>query len=175
MSTLWCELDNGHWHPVTIGKALDGTALQSPGIRIVHFGQESESGVALLARPPAHVLVNGQPVLGGLRVLDHKDEVLASRRRFFYSAESAPVVVVFRRPPGARPVTCPVCRGVIHDGDAAVQCPNCSRWHHQIEPAEGRPGRRCWIFASHCRICTIQPTALSGEPAWRPEMEERHA
>jgi hypothetical protein len=106
-------------------------------------------------------------------VLEHRDEVLVGRRRFYFSNESTPAVVIFRVQPGVRPVTCPVCRGPIKDGEQAVQCPGCGRWFHQLEPAEGKPARRCWTFAAGCRICS-HPTALTGEPAWRPEKEEAH-
>jgi hypothetical protein len=176
MSTVWREGEGHRWLPAAVreGLPLAGQDLQAPGIQVFRFGQGPDKGVALLAWPGTKVLVNGHPLLGGFHVLEHKDEFLVGRRRFYFSSESTPAAVVFRAEPGARPCTCPVCRGVIRDGDQAVQCPNCSRWFHQLEPAEGRPGRRCWTFAAQCRICN-HPTSLSGEPVWRPEKEEAHA
>jgi hypothetical protein len=175
MSTVWQEADANRWQPlaVPVGRPLEGGELQVPGIRLVRFGRGSDQGVALLAPAELRVLVNGQPVLGGFRLLEHRDECLVGRTRFFFSSESAPAVVVFRVAPGARPCTCPVCRGVIKDGDTAVQCPGCARWFHQLEPVEGKGARRCWTFADKCRICS-HPTSLSGEPVWRPEKEEAH-
>jgi hypothetical protein len=170
MSTLWREGDGNRWEPVGVAEAAP---LDEPGIRVFRFGQGADKGVGLLARAGTRVLVNGHPVLGGFRVLEHRDEILAGRKRFFFSSESTPAVVVFRAQPGARPCTCPQCRGLIKDGDTAVQCPNCSRWFHQLEPGEGRSARRCWTFADKCRICN-HPTSLSGEPVWRPEKEECH-
>jgi hypothetical protein len=177
MSTVWQQGEGDSWQPVPVpaGLPLRGEDLHAPGVRLFRFGRDTDRGVGLLARPGVRVLVNGQPLLGGLRVLEHRDEFLVGGRRFFFSAEAAPALVVFRATAGARPCTCPVCRGLVRDGEAAVQCPNCGRWFHQIEPADGKPGRKCWTFAPHCRICTLQPTALSGEPAWRPEHEEAHA
>jgi len=175
MCMVWHQADDHRWQSRWIPESIpvSGAEFHVPGVRLFRFSRGSERSVALLARPGLRVLVNGQPVVGGFRLLEHRDEVLVGRSRFYFSAEAAPVVAVFRQEPGARPCTCPVCRGVIRDGEAAVQCPGCGRWFHQIEPAEGSKGRRCWTFAQTCRVCN-HPTALSGEPVWRPEKEEVH-
>jgi hypothetical protein len=160
---------------------LNGRLVHAAGIEIIRYGQDSERGVGLLAKPELTVLVNGQRVLGGFRVLEHKDEILLSNPalparfvRMYFSCEATPVVTAFKKQPGTRAVSCPVCRGAIRDGDAAVQCPNCARWFHQIEPDDDKPGRRCWTFAERCRICNVQPTALTGGPVWTPEQEDAH-
>jgi hypothetical protein len=175
MSTVWREAASNRWEPLAVpeGRPLDGADLGVPGLRVFRFGQGGDRGVGLLVRAGTAAFVNGEPLLGRFRVLEHKDEVLVGRLRLYFSSESAPVVAVFRAQPAARPCTCPVCRGVLKDGDTAVQCPGCSRWFHQLEAAEGRPARRCWSFAAQCRICN-HPTALTGEPVWRPEKEEAH-
>jgi hypothetical protein len=175
MSTVWREAAGNRWESAAVpeGRPLDGAELGVPGVRVFRFAQGGARGVGLFAGAGAPVLVNGEPLLGGFRVLEHKDEILVGRLRLYFSSESAPALVVFRAEPGARPCTCPVCRGPIKDGDTAVQCPGCSRWFHQLEPAEGRTPRRCWTFAAQCRICN-HPTALTGEPVWRPEKEEAH-
>jgi hypothetical protein len=111
------------------------------------------------------VRVNGLPVLGGLRLLGHKDEVLAEGARFFFSVESAPEVVVFQLPPGGRAPICPVCRGPVREGAQVVQCPGCSRWFHQLE------AKPCWTYAPACRFCN-HPTPLVAGSAWRPDREE---
>jgi len=117
--------------------------------------------------------VNGRPVLGGLRVLEHKDEVTLGPLRLFYSAESTPVVIVFQPPEGARLPTCPLCRGPVRAGDQAVQCPGCGRWFHQTNAADGKPAKNCWTYAPTCRFCN-HPTALGGDAGWRPEREDAH-
>lgn len=174
MCTLWFEADSLLWQslPILDGTPIEGEPLGAPGIQLLRFGRGPDRGVAVLARSGVSVLVNGLPIAGGMRLLEHKDEVVVGRRRFFYSSESAPAVAVFRAEASARPTTCPVCRGTIKDGVNAVRCPGCTRWYHQIEPADGQPARRCWTFAPTCRICS-HPTALTGEPAWRPEVEEQ--
>jgi hypothetical protein len=175
MATLWREAEDNRWEAVLVpeGRPLDGGELGVPGIQVFRFGQGGDRGVGLLARVGTAVRVNGSPLLGGFGVLEHRDEVLVGRRRFYFSSEATPAVVLFRAEAGARPVTCPVCRGSIKDGEQAVQCPGCARWFHQLDPAGGKPARRCWTFAAGCRLCG-HPTALTGEPAWRPEKEEAH-
>ena len=145
--------------------------LDVDGLRFLRFGAANERGVALLLPPGVAARVNGRPVLGGLRVLEHKDEVTFGRSRLFYSAESTPLVVVFRREDGSRSPTCPLCRGPVRDGDQAVQCPGCGRWFHQADATEDRPAKPCWTYAPTCRFCN-HPTALGGEAGWRPEREE---
>jgi hypothetical protein len=181
MSTLWHQVDSQHWQavPVTADAPLRGEEIQTPGIEVFRYGQESERGVGLLAAAGIRVLVNGHLVLGGFHVLEHKDEILVAAmsgpqalRRLYFSCEATPTVTTYRKTPGSRAVSCPVCRGALRDGDLAVQCPNCARWFHQIEPSENSPGRRCWTFAERCRICNVQPTALTGAPVWTPEKEE---
>jgi hypothetical protein len=165
MSTVW-QVVSGRWLPVPVP---GGAPLDVAGVRFVRFGAGAERGVALLARGPARV--NGRPVPGGLKVLEHTDEVLIGRTRLFYSGEATPIVVVFRRLEGSRSPTCPLCRGPIRDGEQAVQCPGCSRWFHQIAPDGDRTGKPCWTYGPTCRFCN-HPTSLSGQPAWRPESEE---
>jgi hypothetical protein len=173
MSTLWHLADETHWESLFVAEdePLDGETVGAPGIRLLRLGSGTDRGVALMAQSGVGVLVNGLPAAGGLRLLEHKDEVVVGRHRFYYSSESAPVLAVFRVEAAARTTTCPVCRGVIKDGTQAVRCPGCTRWFHQIEPIDGQPARRCWTFAPTCRICN-HPTPLTGEPGWRPEMEE---
>jgi hypothetical protein len=169
MSSIWRQLDGG-WHSLPLGEGASATAEDVPGVRFFRYRRGPEGGTVLIVRPGERVWVNGQPVLGGLRVLQHRDEILAGRVRLYFSAETTPLVVVFRLKQGARSPTCPVCRGAIKDGDLVVQCPGCSRWYHQLEAAGDRPAKKCWTYAETC-LCQ-HPTSLSGAPVWRPEMEE---
>jgi hypothetical protein len=144
------------------------------GIAFYPLSQGAERGALLLVRSGVWVRVNGQPVLGGMRVLDHKDEILAGSTRFYLSLETTPTVVLYQVPPGGRAPTCPICRGPIREGTPAVQCPGCGRWFHQVDAAEDRPAKPCWTYAPTCRFCA-HPTSFAAEAAWRPEMEECHA
>ena len=171
MSSLWRPAPDAGWQPVSLASRefdfLGGEA------RLVLFGQGAEGGAALLVRPGAHVRVNGLPVAGGLRILEHRDEVLVGGHLWYFSAESRPVCTVFQLPEGQRRPTCPVCRGPVREGEQAVQCPGCGRWFHQLAAAEGQRARNCWTYAATSRFCK-HPTSLSGEPVWRPELEETH-
>jgi hypothetical protein len=165
MATVWREGPRG-WETASIREAL------AEGVRLVSAGRQPGRGVLLLVRRGVPVWVNGHPVLGGLRLLGHQDEVLVGRLRFFFSAESKPVIVPFRPSAGSRLPTCPVCRGPIREGEKAVECPGCGRWHHQADTSAHGRARHCWTYAATCRFCS-HPTSLSGEPGWRPE-EEGH-
>lgn len=175
MSSWWREASTGGWEalPWTARKPGEVLDLALPGLALMALERGLGGGMGLLVRPGLPVRVNGQPVLGGLRVLDHRDEILVGPRRFFFSAESTPVRVLFRLDEGQRPPTCPVCRGVLHEGDQAVCCPGCDRWYHQVEAEPGRRARPCWTYAESCRFCN-HPTALTANAGWRPEKEETH-
>ena len=126
-----------------------------------------------MVRPDVWVRVNGQAILGGLRVLEHKDEVLLSETRLYFSMESNPIVAVYRLFENGRAPICPICRGPIRDGMQAVQCPGCGRWFHQLDAEGDRLAKTCWTYAPKCRFCS-HPTAFDTESAWRPEREEAH-
>jgi len=168
MSCIWQER-TGRWEAraVVAGRVLPGEELDVPGVGVVPLGQ----GAALLVRPGVSARVNGEPVLGGLRLLEHKDEVLVGARRLFFSAEATPVVAVFHLPEGQRPPICPVCRGPVREGMQAVQCPGCGRWFHQRETTAQQPAKPCWSYAATCRFCN-HPTSFAAEAAWRPDRED---
>jgi hypothetical protein len=170
MSSFFQEISGVAWQETPLAGDLD---LHKGSVRIVRFGEGTEGGVALLARSGVHVRINGLPVLGGIALLQHRDEILINAERFCFSAETRPVVTTFHMEPGSRGPTCPVCRGSLADGEQAVRCPGCGRWFHQIEASEGRKARSCWTYSATCRFCQ-HPTSLSGETAWRPEQEEAH-
>jgi hypothetical protein len=173
MSCVWREVAGQGWRRLTVpaGQALTGAELEVAGVQFLGVGQGADRGVALLVRPGVWARVNGQPVLGGLRVLDRKDEIVIAGARLFFSAESTPQVVPFRTPAGTRPPTCPVCRGPIKDDMQAVQCPGCGRWFHQLDAAEGQKEKPCWTYAPTCRFCA-HPTSFAADAAWAPEKED---
>jgi hypothetical protein len=175
MSCVWQDVRDHGWQsvPVPAGKVLRGEDLGLAGIALYGLASGAERGALLWARPGLWVRVNGLPVLGGVRVLEHKDEVLVAAGRLFFSLETTPTVTTFRTPEGGRSPVCPVCRGPIKDGSGAVQCPGCGRWFHQAEAADGRPAKPCWTYAPTCRFCS-HPTAFAAEAAWRPDQEEAH-
>lgn len=126
----------------------------------------------LVANPRHHLRVNGQLVVGGIRVLDHKDEILHGANRYYFSSESKPELVIYRRQSESRPVRCPVCRGPVNNGDQVVFCPGCQRVYHQVDGSEEQSERPCWTYAASCQFCN-HPTSLTGENGWRPEEENQ--
>src|SRR5262249_41613730 len=131
MSCIW-HADAATWRRRALppGRVLAGEEVGLPGVGFLRLGG-AERGAALLMREGVWARVNGAPVLGGLRVLDHRDEVLVGDARAFFSAEATPGVLAFRAAEGSRSPTCPTCRGPVRDGSAAVECPGCGRWYHQ--------------------------------------------
>jgi hypothetical protein len=142
-----------------------------PGLHVVPFHDGTKPRHALVIAADASVRVNGFAVVGGLRVLQHKDELVVGTQRIFYSAESTPVVEVFQNAAVRQP-RCPVCRAELCDGQSVVRCPGCSRYYHQIGGDEVTPAKPCWTYSPVCRFCE-HPTSLSGDLSWRPEMEEQ--
>lgn len=167
MGCVWLQR-GGHWQARTIrGRPYADELPELSGIAVVPLKQ----GAALFTRKGVHVRVNGEPVLGGLRVLEHKDEVLVGSERLFYSAEVTPLVVTFRPDAGERIPVCPVCRGPVRDGMQAVECPGCGRWFHQRPVSGDQPAKPCWTYAPTCRFCN-HPTPLDVSAAWKPGPEE---
>lgn len=168
MSNIWREAPSQGWEATPLGEGVE-----QAGIRFVPLGRGTAGGVGVIASAGVPVRVNGQPIPGGFRVLEHRDEILVGAVRYFFSAQSVPVVSVFRPEAGARLPTCPVCRGPIREGDQAVRCPGCGRWFHQLDAAGDRRAKHCWTYSPTCRFCS-QPTTLTEEALWRPEKEEAH-
>ena len=167
MSSLWRQSPGGAWEAAALAAEPGPPYRLAPDVALVGFGRGADGGVALLARSGAAVRVNGLAILGGLRLLDHQDEILIGRQRFFFSTESTPQVATFRHEGEGRRPSCPICRGPLGDGDSAVQCPGCGRWYHQVA------ARPCFTYAPQCRFCR-HPTALTGAAIWRPEQEDSH-
>jgi hypothetical protein len=176
MSSLWQENAEHRWQSVAVHSSttLDGSAIGVPGIAIYGLTQSPQRGALLMAQPGVWVRVNGLPLLGGARVLEHTDEILVGNVRLCFSAESTPVLATYKVPEGGRPAVCPICRGPIRDGMTAVECPGCGRWFHQLPAADGRPAKPCWTYAPTCRFCN-HPTAFGTEAVWRPDQEDAHA
>ncbi|MGH7467143.1 MAG: hypothetical protein ACRENP_04070 [Longimicrobiales bacterium] len=114
----------------------------------------------LLAAPEAAISVNGLPVLGGLRVLEDRDEIhVAGEDALFYSTEELARIVTM--PETEQPMTCPRCRQRVEPGTPAVCCPCCKIWYHQTEALP------CWLYAPFCAFCP-QPTPFDTGFRWTP-------
>jgi len=145
------------------------------GLRLVPFGHAAsgggaDGGIALLAPPGAPAAyVNGEQLIGGLRILEHRDEILCGLGRWYYSAESRAEIRAFSLAAGERRPRCGVCRSPIEDGQHVVACPQCKRLYHQIAEQPPAPAKPCWTYRPQC-LCG-HPTALDEDALWRPEKE----
>lgn len=119
----------------------------------------------LLAASQERVLVNGQPLVSGIRTLRDRDELVLDGGRMYFSTEDHPAVVPFAAPGNdpARKTLCARCKAPVAEGSPAVRCPGCGAWHHQDEESE----RPCWTYAATCALCS-QPTPFAQEFQWSP-------
>jgi hypothetical protein len=145
-------------------------ALGASSIVLATFGSGGDAGAAILAPSDAAIWVNGETVLGGLKVLAHRDEILVDGELYCYSAQSRPVAAAFALAAGQRRPRCGVCRMAIEDGQAAVGCPQCGRIYHQLEAAGEQAAKLCWTYRPAC-LCR-HPTGLGEDDAWRPDKED---
>ena len=135
---------------------------------LVSFQDGSRSQYILVSQDGEKTQVNGEPLVGGLRVLRHRDELLVEGDRLYFSAQTTPVVEAYQHQGDAKPPRCPICRAEIKDGDLVVRCPGCTRVYHQSTGVEGQDDRPCWTYCRTCKFCE-HPTSLTGEDAWQPD------
>lgn len=165
MSCIWLEQRQGVWQSrtLTTGRLLPGEEIGAPGIALVSLASSS----ALLAREFVRIRINGESVVAGVRMLDHRDEILIGRKLFYFSTQTAPQVVVYSATEGQRLPICGICRGPLRDGMTGVCCPGCNRWYHQQDASGELSAKPCWTYAPQCRFCK-HPTAFDTEGMWQP-------
>ncbi len=107
------------------------------------------------------VLVNGEPLEHGLRVLTHRDEIRAGDGTMLVFADDAPAArVTFEE--GRGNVRCARCTGDVAVGEAVVRCPACRSWFHETADYP------CWTSVPFCQVCGRR-TDEDGDAVWRPE------
>jgi hypothetical protein len=153
-----------------LGSAAAEASSRAPSIALASLRKDSNAGAALLVLAGTPAWVNGDPVVGGLRVLVHRDEIVVGSELYCYSAHSRPIVSAFTLAAGARRPRCGVCRMAVEDGQAAVACPQCGRLYHQLEAAGEHGAKLCWTYLPAC-LCG-HPTALGADEPWRPDRED---
>jgi len=133
------------------------------GATLMRTGGPDDERWAILG--PASVQVNGVPLLGGIRILNDRDEIRAcDGAPFYFSTERLAKVEPF--PGTGRRTFCARCKTEIAVGTPAVRCPGCGMWCHQSEA----DGLLCWQYpgTSTCPLCDF-PNALDGTYRWSPE------
>lgn len=159
-----CAVLTGRPDEPLVPDAAFSPAAHPAGLVRVRSG--SATGWALLVGSSSGVLVNGEPVRLGMRLLRDRDEVLVPGvGRTYFSTERLAVVEPFPGLDGRTPI-CPRCRQELERGRPAVQCPSaeCGAWHHEDAERE----LLCWSYDSHCALCP-QPTALDAGYGFNPE------
>ena len=173
MAHLWVQDDTDGWVVFPLASpflalpdALPAAGLRtrerqpSPDATLLRSVGPSGARWVLLA-PSRGVLLNGVPLLTGIRVLLDRDEIqFGAAGSVYFSSEALATVEGF--PGSEQPLFCPRCKEGIAPGAKAVRCPHCGVWHHQTDDLP------CWTYAPHCALCD-QPTDLDGSYRWSPE------
>jgi hypothetical protein len=172
------EIPTSTHREISIAEDDETNACELGNLRLLSLVDKGRPMHMLLADPGPVSRVNGQRIIGGAKVLKHKDEITFNAQQFFFSAETPPVVVSFPAHLCAEKLRCPVCRGPFASGQPVVQCPGCQRWYHHSEKEGGEQeaseagsavaARPCWTYAPQCKFCGHQ-TAMSEEALWRPD------
>ena len=172
MSSIWYQSDDSAaWHAIEMnGQAIDLADTLQLSMRIVPLAdRDGQHDVVLLVADHRSVWVNGRPVPGGIKVLSHRDELLAGGQTLYFSDESLPVVHEFALAAGQRRPRCAVDRMPIEDGQSVVTCPRCGRVFHQAPADAPADAKACWTYRAQC-LCG-HPTAMDSGAVWRPEKE----
>jgi hypothetical protein len=174
MAQLWVS-DRGDWCVVlldreelmlaSVAEAAGGApGWVGRGPSVIRTGGPERGTWALVESGATGVRVNGLRLLGGLRALRDRDEVLVpGLGRLFFSTERA--AKIESMPVAEREVCCPRCKQPIVTGGSAVRCPGCGLWHHEADTLS------CWSYESQCAHCG-RATSFDAGFAWSPEMAE---
>jgi Zn finger protein HypA/HybF involved in hydrogenase expression len=131
------------------------------GAALLKVGDPNGALWVIVAGSDQTVHVNEYPLLLGIRALEDRDRIWVSGvGSFYFSTESLAAVECFSG--AGQKFFCPRCKLEIEEGQTAVKCPQCSRWHHQTDEM------KCWTYTRHCALCP-QPTSLDAGYLWMPE------
>ena len=139
------------------GKGRDRSVVA----QILRLGDWQNEAWVLQSPETEKVRVNGFPLVGGIRVLEDREEIfIRATGRIYFSTERAPRVEPFRGREEATP--CPRCKGKIAQGESSVQCPQCRTWHHETTDMP------CWTYSGKCALCN-QATCFDTGFRWTPD------
>ena len=143
--------------PIRIrGKASNGSVVAE----LFRFGDRMQETWVLQSTERERIQVNGFPLIGGIRVLQDKEEIFAREfGRIYFSVERTAKIEPFSGREEA--TSCPRCKGTIAEGEPSVMCPSCRTWHHE---GTDRP---CWSYTETCALCD-RLTRIDGRYSWTP-------
>lgn len=119
----------------------------------------------LQAGAQSRVRVNGTQMWDRYQLLHDRDEIQTRNKRFYFAAESPPMLSTYKPDPWSpleEKPACARCERPIEPFSKAVCCPQCGRWHHESHEVS------CWSQGESCAHCS-QATALSVGFDWYPE------
>lgn len=158
MALLWERAATGE----LVARDLAGDAgnVGVPGVRILRSAVAAAPAWVLIADAGTSILVNGERLRTGIRVLASRDAIRG--RGFgvaYFADERVPTVERFKGE--AHEIACARCTSPIEVGTPAVRCPSCGHWYHE----QGE--MNCWTVAGVCGQCG-QATDMD-VAAWTPE------
>ncbi len=177
MGDLWLDGDDRVWCP----HPLDADVMTLTADGPMRIGtresiQRNSAPLIVRARSPrgrvrwvlligpthAAMLINGQRVPIGARVLSNRDAIAVGHgRTAFFSSEQRAQIEAF--PDGDARAFCIRCKLPLERGTPAVRCPSpeCGFWHHQSDELP------CWLYTAQCAACGY-PTPLDSGLQWSP-------
>ena len=157
MVRLWVSVQSGPLETWTLAAA----GWDAPGVHVRRALTATGETWVVIAETGAAVLVNGEPVRIGLRVLTNRDDLrTGDGTRAVFSDECRATEVPF--PSGLAAVRCARCTGDLAPGEPAVQCPGCRCWYHEHGDFV------CWSSIPFCQSCG-RTTGVVADDAWVPE------
>ena len=143
MSSLWHLREwsapaGSRWERIGMGPSILRVPLGRHEILIARFGDGTEAGMALLSSPGSRLEVNGVPVAGGLKVLEHRDEIIFGGERFVFSEECRPEIIRFRAELLGRGAEVQLVPGCDPGGDGRCPLPSVRAG---LSSEQWRPGR----------------------------------
>jgi hypothetical protein len=131
------------------------------GLVVIAGGDQPPTWVAIA--PHGSLRANGEPVVTGIRVLRHGDEIQCPPLEPLVFCDEH-VSRVEPLPQLDTPVRCARCTGDITRDTPAVRCPACGHWCHEHGEFT------CWTATTQCPVCG-QSTVLAGDAT--PTAERR--
>jgi len=157
-------LEPGDWFELgRSGEAVGRVGVAGRGAVVLTRYRDEVTGRerwVMLAGARAGARVNGQCVQTGVRALRDRDVIEANGETWFLSTERLPATEPYTAT--ASGATCRRCGLSMESGQAAVRCPRCESWHHEMND------RRCWTSLTGCAGCGRQTSSESY--VWTPAL-----
>jgi hypothetical protein len=136
--------------------AVDPGAPIVSGSRAVALAVPRGQHGLLVDGDGGNLTINGLPTFP-LRILVDRDEIAVGGEVLYFTTEVPASAAPFRANAGGT-VACPRCHGAMREGEIALRCPRCRRWHHQSDALP------CWSYDPKCAACD----RATADAPWQP-------